>query len=360
MLNRFPFVVVVVVVVALFFSCTQLYAQNEKNGTVKISETKPGEYTVENNGKLLTIVVAKGTDLAKPYLYPIHTPAGIPVTRDWPMKKGAVSENETVDHVHQKSAWFCHGDVIPEGVTLKIASSDKHVKGVDFWAESKGHGQIITRTANVSENKLALELDWNAPEGLTILKEKRIYQFLITEKANVILMTTNLTAHEFAITFGDTKEGAFGVRVHDAMNMKVKNGDGMITNSNGKQGMKDCWGMMAEWCDYSGTINGQKAGIAIFDFTGNPHRSAWHVRDYGLMAANPFGRKVSGFPSQKEKTETVKIAKGESLTLKYAIYAHDGDFEKGEVKEQFKSLEKLFAEQSQPKRELLDTSTDKP
>src|SRR2546421_13105415 len=51
-----------------------------------------------------------GPDVAKPYLWPLNAPGGIPVTRAWPMDKaGAVS----TDHVHQKSSWFCHGDVIP-------------------------------------------------------------------------------------------------------------------------------------------------------------------------------------------------------------------------------------------------------
>ena len=41
---------------------------------------------------------------------------GSSLTRAWPMvgQKGGAT-----DHIHQKSAWFCHGDVIPEGIELK-------------------------------------------------------------------------------------------------------------------------------------------------------------------------------------------------------------------------------------------------
>src|SRR5688572_25043520 len=56
------------------------------------------------------------SDVAKPYLWPLLAPGGIEATRAWPMEKGRAGE--TIDHVHQKSAWFCHGDVIPEGMTL--------------------------------------------------------------------------------------------------------------------------------------------------------------------------------------------------------------------------------------------------
>src|SRR5207253_1992653 len=45
---------------------------------------------------------ATNVPLAKPYLWPLYGPAGLSMTRDWPMKKG--SPNESADHVHQKSA----------------------------------------------------------------------------------------------------------------------------------------------------------------------------------------------------------------------------------------------------------------
>src|SRR4051812_5063921 len=83
----------------------------------------------------------RGPGLAKPYFWPLNAPGEVPVTRGWPMQKGL--PKETTDHPHQKSAWFCHGDVIPEGIELKERSADKNVKGVDFWSETKGHGRIV-------------------------------------------------------------------------------------------------------------------------------------------------------------------------------------------------------------------------
>src|SRR5689334_19891697 len=53
-----------------------------------------------------------GEGVAKPYFWPLNAAGGVPVTRGWPMEKGL--PKETTDHVHQKSAWFCHGDVIPD------------------------------------------------------------------------------------------------------------------------------------------------------------------------------------------------------------------------------------------------------
>src|SRR5688572_24071395 len=51
-----------------------------------------------------------GPNIAKPYFWPMLGPGGERLTRAWPMERGA--PGESTDHVHQKSAWFCHGDVI--------------------------------------------------------------------------------------------------------------------------------------------------------------------------------------------------------------------------------------------------------
>src|SRR3954452_18335805 len=54
---------------------------------------------------------------SKPYFYPLNALPGQGVT-----------ENGPSDHKHHRSAWFCHGDVIPEG--LKVKKHFKHVDGV--------------------------------------------------------------------------------------------------------------------------------------------------------------------------------------------------------------------------------------
>lgn len=315
--------------IALLFFTPIVCAQNSDVAMVQNSFID-----ITLKGKPFTTLVFQKEGLSKPYLYPILAPCGVPVTRDWPMRTG--TPNETTDHVHQKSAWFCHGDVIPEEITLKIKSSDKHVKGVDFWAESPGHGTIAMKESiqNIPGG-VQLNLEWKAPEGLVVLQESRKYLFSIVQGGRLIAMTSTLTAKDAAVSFGDTKEGSFGIRVHDSLRMTFKGGDGMLTNSEGKSGMKDVWGLPANWCDYSGTVNGKKVGVAIFAHPANPVASLWHARDYGLLAANPFGRNESGFPAAKGKTELFKIEKGKSATFQFAIFAHDGNAADGKVAEAF-------------------------
>lgn len=287
----------------------------------------------------------KGPDVAKPYFWPLNAPGGIPVTRGWPMEKGLPSE--TTDHVHQKSAWFCHGDVIPEGVELKVRSSDKHVKGVDFWAESKGHGTIACVTvAGFSDEGGVASIptynDWRAPEGTKILTEYRKITVRNLGDARLIVLDIDLHASVCPITFGDTKEGSMGVRVNDEFRLTAPKGDGVVTAADGTTAQapaKDnlsMWGKPSDWHDYSGSVGGKMVGITLFDHPKNSQRARWHTRAYGLMAANPFGR--SSFPGGKG--EEVKLAKGDHLKLRYGILLHRGDAKAAEVAEHFAAFAK--------------------
>src|SRR5262245_21783338 len=76
-----------------------------------------------NQGKELFTRYLIDEKVAKPYFWPVNVLAGVPVTRAWPMAEDP--EVKKVDHPHQKSLWFCHGDVIPEGLDFK-----KHFKNV--------------------------------------------------------------------------------------------------------------------------------------------------------------------------------------------------------------------------------------
>ena len=77
--------------------------------------------------------------------------------------------------------------------------------------------------------------------------------------------------------------------------------------------------------DYWGEIDGHTVGVAIFDHPDNPrHPTWWHARDYGLVAANPFG--IHNF-EEEEGGWHMTIKKGEKLSFRYAFLFHEGDAE---------------------------------
>jgi hypothetical protein len=264
------------------------------------------------------------------------------------MEKG--KPNETTDHPHQKSLWFCHGDVVPEGLELK--SKVRGVAGVDFWAEGQGHGRIVC--TQVSEPKLSMghgavttQNEWRTAEGQKILDETRTIRLHNLGTAQLFVFDIDLHASVVPIIFEDTKEGSFGIRINDSI-MEVKTvdrkrvkGAGQLENSDGKVGESNLWGHRAAWCDYSGLLDGKTVGLAILDDPGNPYPAYWHSRGYGLMAANPFGRDKSGFPGMKGRTDLVKLAKGEHLKLRYGVLLHSGDAKSGKVAEYYQQFVRL-------------------
>ncbi|MFO0954653.1 MAG: DUF6807 family protein [Isosphaeraceae bacterium] len=111
-----------------------------------------------------------------------------------------------------------------------------------------------------------------------------------------------------------------------ATELTAKQG-GVILNSEGRRNEREVWGRQADWCDYLG----KDGGMMLIPDPANFRRSWFHVRDYGLMVANPFGRQAftKGDPSR------VVVEKGKSLKLRFGILVHDGDPDRRAVYENF-------------------------
>ena len=108
---------------------------------------------------------------------------------------------------------------------------------------------------------------------------------------------------------------------------------GHIVNSEGVEDGQT-WGKRAKWVDYWGPVQGKQVGVAIFDHPSNPrHPTWWHVRDYGLFAANPFG--VHNFERKEKGTGNLTIKSGDSLTWQYRFYFHRGNTEEGQVSHRY-------------------------
>jgi len=280
----------------------------------------PEKIAVEIAGKPFTDFYVAGSDVTKPYLHPLRTSSGIYVTRMWPMEK--VAEEASIakpDHPHQRGVWFAHDSVIANGVKL------------DFWNNEASYttpnrGKIVLAklgeiTSGKDKGSIAATFDWTDLEGHKILTESRVMTFYDDPKLRIIDFDITLRA-DGKVTFGDGKDGAFGIRMRPVL--QETGGTGHIVNADGLEGEKQLWGKPSNWCDYWGEINGEKVGIAILDHPDNPHHPVrWHARGYGLFAANPFGLAV--FTRDKSQDGSVTIEPGQSLRFRYRVIVHPGD-----------------------------------
>jgi hypothetical protein len=314
-----------------------------------LSAAEPATVNIEASKEKIDFLAGKelvgrynvGPTVAKPYMWPLKGPGGTAITRSWPMDPNEAGA--TKDHPHQKSLWFCHGDVIPEGIELK--SKPKGVAGVDFWSEGGGHGIIActdvgTPKVDKSHGKIVTKNEWRTADGVKILDETRTLHLYDFGDTRLFVFDIDLLASVAPLTFGDTKEGSFGVRINDMIREAGGTGKGKLENADSKVNEKNIWGQKSPWCDYSGTLDGKVVGLAILDDPANNPTCCWHSRGYGLMAANPFGRDKS-FPAMKGKTDLVKLAKGEHLKLRYGVLIHPGDAKDGKVADYYQRFVKL-------------------
>ena len=182
--------------------------------------------------------------------------------------------------------------------------------------------------------------DWVGPDGTTLLKDRVLWRIDDLGKGSArISSTIRLIAAGRPIRFGDSEEGSFAVRVATSMDEKSeptgprsKGPRGRITNSRGDIGAPKCWGRDADWVDYSGNVDGRMVGLAFFDHPANRPRTRWHVRDYGLFSANPFGQKVF---KVSDGPGPVTLGPGQELVLRYAVLIHAGDGDAGRIAQRY-------------------------
>jgi hypothetical protein len=258
-----------------------------------------------------------GKAWSRPFLHPLVGPYGDPVTRAYPMRTDVPGEKQ--DHPHHKSLWVAWGDV----------------NGSDNWSENaKGHAKQVVRGITACEagpcsGRIACLVDWVSERGVKVLEETReLVVWNMPACGRALDLTVNFRATEGPVRFGDTKEGGLcSIRVASSMDAS---GAGTITNSYGGTNEAETWGKRAHWCDYSGPVNGRTVGLAIFDHPSNfRYPTYWHVRDYGLMTANPFG--LSHFLNDKTADGSHQMEAGARLTFRYRVYCHAGSTEAGAV-----------------------------
>lgn len=298
---------------------------------IGVNSASAAEFTLEEHdeginvmldGKLFTNYV-KLSD-SKPILWPIIGPHGKPITRAYPMADAG--EHERSDHKHHRSFWFTHGIV----------------NGHDFWAEGGAKsGKIIHQAFKKQEGGETAQIvtinDWVGPDGKPVCKDHRTLTFGVDGDNRYIDFDIVIMAGEQEVTFGDTKEGTFGIRVAGSMKVDAKMG-GTILNSEGdKDGAT--WAKQASWVDYVGPVEGEKVGIAILNHPNSfRYPTHWHVRTYGLFAANPFG--INDFEPKQNKNGSHTLEPGKTMAFSYRVLIHKGDADIDEAFKRYAAMKK--------------------
>lgn len=271
-----------------------------------------GEIAVGIRGEHFT-TYHYGENARTPYLWPVKAEGGVGVTRNHPM---GTDEPESADHPHHRSLFLTFGDV----------------NGYDHWHNERIETRHIETGRTDDYARIRAGNEWLNSDGEPLLREVQEIRFYDTPaSARYIDIVSTLEAAYGDVTFGDDKEGLLAFRIRPEIQ-----GDraGILTNAEGERGESNVYGKPSPWMDYSGSIEGHGTrGIAVFDHPGNfRHPTLWHVRDYGLAAANPFGlQSVGGLDTDGSHV----LAEGDSMTFVYRVYVHSGDVDEAGVAEEY-------------------------
>lgn len=260
----------------------------------------------------------KGLKHPKPFFYPIYA-HGKSVTRAYPMED---KPNEAKDHPHHTGLYFVHGEV----------------NGKDYWSKLPITPKRVSHTrAGSASVRIAAENAW----GEDLLEAQRID--VLDAGQDVILdWEITLTAPPGkAVHLGKTKEGSFAFRLATGLTAPEPNARPRPNDPRGAAKMIDANGAVGEaairperkpadwtpapWADVTGAIDGTTIGVTIMNHpTSWRYPTDWHVRNYGLFAANPFMR-----------VGEHHLRPGESVTLRYRVFVHGGTPAEAKVAEVF-------------------------
>lgn len=248
-------------------------------------------------------------DTAKPFLYPVYGPGQTRMTRDFPMKQTA---GEGDDHPHHKSIWIGH-----------------QVSGADFWHGHDGEKIVVDGEPVIDEQlgTVTANSNWVDGSGKTICSDRTKWTFGFDDDSRWIDCRLELRASSGNITIDDTKEGMVAIRTHPDLRLNpdpkrgVKEVFGSAVNSQGSAG-EEIWGQAAAWVLYSGEIESKPTSMLIMDHPESfRYPTTWHARDYGLVAANPFG--LQQFQKMEPGAGAVALVKQQSLTFQYRFQFFD-------------------------------------
>ena len=228
-----------------------------------------------------------------PYFWPVNGPA-----------TGASVTTETSEpYPHHHSLFF---------------GCDK-VNGGNYWQEGNERGQILSQGPKIVEVQgerviFTDECLWRQPGQNPIMRDSRRVTVAAPDDMRRFIDFEISMEPLTDIRIEKTNHSLFSVRVMPELG--VASG-GTLINAEGESAEKGTFGARSAWCDYSGTRNGVTEGLAIFQNPNNRwYPAPWFTRDYGFFSPTPM---------YWLEGDVLKLAKGETLALRYRVVVHSGD-----------------------------------
>jgi hypothetical protein len=311
----------------LNFACLFCFSQGFASPRITLeSEPAQGQWSVLMDGKeILTYCYGENVDL--PHYWPLRSPSG----------KNMLIQ-KTDPYPHHRALWFADtvqtkdsGRKISLYNALYTGQKDPNAPKshpLPPYKDHIRHQKIITKALNdtqaIVEKTLIWEYDFNKP----LFDEHRKIRLKALNQGEYLMdMTFTLHANYCDVDFVSdwVHYGWPYLRINP-----IFSGDqgGTITSDTGATGQEATNNKVAQWIDYSNTIEGVTEGLTVFQWPdGKDHR--WLTREYGT-----FGPRRADDQSGKKFT----LKKGQSISQRIGILVHKGDVKSGKSAERYEQF----------------------
>jgi len=281
----------------------------------------------DSNGRLHMLIDGRealvyqyAPTLDLPHYWPLNSPGG---------KNMLVQQTDP--YPHHRSFWFADTVRLNGGreVSLynafysgKKAGENRHEPP---FLDHIRHLQFTRLEARGGTAAVDAQLVWEMDGDTPILKEeRRLTVYSLRDGEYFLDLNFKLTSAYGEVEFvSDDVHYAWPyLRLEKEWN--GESGGRLITD-NGAAGQEATNMKVARWIDYSNTVSGETAGVAVFQWPdGKEH--PWLTREYGC-----FGPRRPDEQSGKPFT----LKKGETISQRVGILVHEGDSKDGRVAERY-------------------------
>ena len=262
-------------------------------------------------------VLGLSANAYRAYLFPVYTPAGLPLTEEAP-----------IDHPHHQSVWVGadHVDCL-----LPYAEGQTEVANYNFYVQEtfqgRAAGRMIVHAMDWSELgnrhvRVVQEIEWRgpaewgAPEGRTVAHESRAIDVQAGDVVHVIDVRSRLRPGACDLQIGPTRHAYFGIRLVEPLR---PDGSATLVDAQGRCEVAAIDGTVSDWMHVCGHLTrDHQAGMACFLYpsTGN---AVWGVHPWGTIDINPL------------RHEPCVLTVGQHVEYGIRLVAHDGPLAASQV-----------------------------
>jgi len=269
-----------------------------------------GRYKVLSNQRTQLVVDGRtgrclggvGSNFYRIYVFPLYTPAGLTVIREFPF-----------DHPFHNGLYVGQHPVIVAGRTG------------NFWAAPPLRGKDDHLGAHIGRLEVASEPEtspyeegvrfvfravWLDENDRPMLNEVRTVDLRSAEDATICDVASEKAARYGDVEYPQTKFGSIGIRVEPRL---LPSAGGVIRADSGRMGTAETVHERdSDFVAYENELSGS-GRFGVFMTALDPgRRGPWFIRDYGIALYNPTWR------------ETIRTPQGESWTVALRVVAYDG------------------------------------